>query len=754
MKLRLSIYFSLFTLGIFAQSDFYDVQTIQEIKIYFEEPNWDELLDSLYLEDEQNRLTGSVSINGDTFEKVGIRYKGFSSYSSTRVKNPFNIKLDYLIDDQNYQGYSKIKLSNVIQDPSFVREVLSYELARNYMPASNANFANIYVNDTLIGLYSNIESVNKDFLRGHFSNEYGSFFKCNPENLELNGENSNLSNSPGSDILGYQDLYNISSDNNNDWDNLYELIQALNGLGGDLNEILNIDRALWMHSINYALINFDSYVGYAQNYYVYQGSNGQFNPILWDLNMSFASFRFTDASNFWEGFSIEEAKTVDPLSHSNSVSVYPRPLMRTLFENDTYKKMYLAHIRTIIEENFTSQDYVTRIDQFQTTIDAAVQNDTNKFYSYLDFIANKTTTVSDLIDYPGITELMDARTSYLTSYEGFLGAPTLSNATYSPLITTAGEDVWINVDIQDADEVMLAYRFSEDEVFNTLAMMDDGLNNDGSSADGVYGVSISEISNHLEYYFYAQNDSAGRFLPERAAYEFYTLDSKIASEDLVINEFMAINEQTLTDENGEYEDWIEFYNTTLYKINTAGIYLSDDYAVPLKWELPNTVIEPGEYMIIWADEDLSAGEYHASFQLNGDGEKLILSYDDGSIIDSVSFGLQYPLISAGRYPNGTGGFTSMLPSLESENLQSDSPLITSELFIYPNPAKNSFHIKTTLSAPSYIEIVTLDGKKVAQRYFGENGLITIDTDQFSSGVYYIKLTSENQIFTDKLIIAH
>jgi hypothetical protein len=754
LKLGLTIYFSILTLGIFAQGEFYDVQNVQEIKLYFDEANWDELLDSLYIQDEQNRLTGTAIINGETFEHVGVRYKGFSSYSSNRVKNPFNIKLDHLVDDQNYQGYSKIKLSNVIQDPSFVREVLSYELARKYMPASKANFANVYVNDTLIGLYSNVESVNKDFLRAHFSSEYGSFFKCNPENLALNGENSNLSNTLGADISAYEELYKLSSDNADDWDHLSDLLEGLNETGGNIEEILNVDRALWMHSLNYSLINFDSYVGYAQNYYMYQGANGQFNPILWDLNMSFASFRFTDASDFWEGFSVEEAKTVDPLSHLNSVSVYPRPLIRALFENETYKKMYLAHIRTVIEENFSAQDYVARINQFQTTIDAAVQNDTNKFYSYSDFIDNKTITVSDLIDYPGLTELMDARTIYLTAYEGFLGAPVLSNPTYSPLITTAGDDIWINLDVQDADEVILAYRFSEDEIFTSLSLKDDGLNNDAAAADGIFGISIPEISNHLEYYFYAQNDSAGRFLPERAAYEFYTIDSKIAAKDLVINELMAINEQSITDQNGEYDDWIELYNTTSYKINTAGLYLTDNNDSLLKWALPSTTINPGGYLIIWADEDLSQTGNHANFQMDGDGESLTLSYADGSIIDSMSYSSQYPLLSTGRYPNGSGDFVKMIPSHNSKNLELDSPLVNSELYIYPNPANNSFNIKTKLTAPIYIEIISLQGEKVAQRYFEEDGLITITSDQFSSGVYYVKLSSENQLFTDKLIITH
>lgn len=754
MRVILLINFVLLSLGSFAQGGFYDVSTIQEIKIYFSEPNWDELLDDLYIEDEQNRLVGTVVINGEIFEDVGVRYKGFSSYSSTRNKNPFNLKLDHIIDDQNYQGFSKIKLSNVIQDPSFIREVFSYELAQKYMPASKANFANVYVNDTLIGLYSNVESVNKDFLANHFTNKEGSFFKCNPEDLDLSGENSNLSNTLGTDISAYDHLYVNKSDNAEDWNNLYELISTLNESPSDLESILNIDRTLWMHAFNYSVINFDSYIGYAQNYYIYQSSNGQFNPILWDLNMSFASFRFSDASNHWDGFTIPEAMVIDPLLHYNSVSVYPRPFMRNLFDNPTYKRMYLAHIRTIIEENFSNQDYLTRLDYLQTLIDVAVQNDTNKFYSYTDFIANKTTTVNDLIDYPGITELMDARTTYLTSYTGFLGAPTISNNTYSPIAPVVGDDIWITAEIQDADNAIIAYRFSEHDIFSTSTMYDDGAHQDGAANDGTYGVSVNNVSNVLDYYFYAENDSAGRFLPERAAYEFFTIHTKINSQELVVNEFMAVNNYTVTDENADFEDWIEFYNTTNYTINTQGLYLSDDSETPLKWALPVTYIEPGEYLIIWADEDTLESVLHANFKLDGLGEDLFLSYADGLIIDSLSYGIQQELISYGRFPNGTGEFIEMLPTYNAENDNLDSPLLSSELFIYPIPADDVFNIQTNLSAPYYLEIIALDGKKIKQNFITNEGLISVNTSLISPGTYIIRLESQDQIFTHKLIIIH
>ena len=296
----------------FAQSNFYDVDSLREIRIYFYDTDWDYQLDSFYVQGDNERILADLIIDGSPYDSVGVRYKGFSSVSVNRVKNPFNIKLDYVIDGQDHNGVDKLKLSNVIQDPSFVREVLTYEIAANYLPSAKANYANVYVNDTLWGLYTNVEAVNKDFLNDHFGNKYNPFFKCNPENLDVTpgGENSNLSNAHGNDSLDYEPYYALKS--NYGWESLYNLIDTLNNYSDSVEKILNVDRTLWMHALNYTLVNFDSYIGYGQNYYLYKDKTGQFNPLLWDLNMSFGSFRLTDASSiYFSGFDTFNNVTIE-----------------------------------------------------------------------------------------------------------------------------------------------------------------------------------------------------------------------------------------------------------------------------------------------------------------------------------------------------------------------------------------------------------------------------------------------------------
>ncbi|MFK7969811.1 MAG: CotH kinase family protein [Bacteroidia bacterium] len=739
----------------FAQSTFYETDKLQEIRIYFDQGNWDHLLDSLYVDGDKDRILASVEINGTRYDSIGIRYKGFSSVSVIRIKNPFNIKLDYVIEGQNHEGFDKIKLSNVIQDPSFVREALSYEIARKYMPASRANFTRVFINNVYWGLYTNVEAVNKDFIAKHFNTNDRTFVKGNPATVDLNGENSNLSDKWGTDTTSYYPYYDMESKSG--WGDLYNLIDILNNNPSDIESILNVDRTLWMHAFNYGLVNFDSYIGYAQNYYMYQDENGQFNPIPWDLNMSFGSFRLTDASEFWEGFNIREAKTIDPLFHYKSVSVQPRPLMRKLFENDTWRRMFLAHLRTIMEENFADQSYRTRAQTMQSLIDASVQSDTNKFYSYADFSNNLTQTVTDFIDYPGITDLMDARTTYLEDYPGMKGAPDLDKAVLSPSIPILGRDLAVSLEVSDAQDVTLMYRFGSRGLFTAVSMLDDGTQNDGAANDGVYGIKISNVSGNLQYYFYAENDSAGRFYPERAAYEVFKTTAQIDPLDLVINEFMASNSLTVADSAGEFDDWIEIYNRSSETISLDGLFLSDKFDDLGKWAFPNETIAPDSYKIVWADEDGSQGIWHANFKLSSGGEAIILSYGDStSIIDSLTYGSQTTDVSFARFPNGTGPFAPRFTTFSANNnfAVGISPAIETFGFsLYPNPAEDMIAVRVEDAGNYRLQLLSIEGKIVKDHQLHlTQQAHKVSVADLPAGMYTARLIKDGKAAVQKLII--
>ena len=737
--------------NIFSQSTFYNIDTLREIKFNFDQHNWKYLLDSLYVLGDEQRIIGTVTIDGYQYDSVGIRYKGYSSVNITQTKNPFNIKLDYIINDQEHQGFNKIKLSNVIHDPSFLREALSYQIARKYMPSSKANFANLYINDTLWGVYSNVEAVNKDFLSKHYQSRNNSFFKCNPSSLDLFGENSNLSLSPGNDSLDYEAFYSIKSDYG--WGKLYQLIDTLNNYPSSINKILNVDRTLWMHAFNYSLVNLDSYIGYAQNYYLYEDNSGRFNPILWDLNMSFGSFRLTDASSYFSGMNISQAKTLDPLSHLYDVSVFPRPLMRNIFNDNRFRKMYMAHLKTIMEENFSNLSYLDSANKMHQIIDQSVNLDSNKFYSYLDFQNNIDSTVTNTINYPGIKDLMSNRMNYLSNYSGYNHNITIDSIKEYNNTLSIGDDLWITANIIDADQVVLFYRFKSSGAFQESLMLDNGNNNDGAIGDFKYGAKIPNIGNNTQYFIYAENDSAGQFSPERAAYEFYEYYAPIQGGDLVINEILAINDNVVQNEFGDYADWIELYNNTNSSLSTNELFITDDSTNLLKWNIPDINIPANGYLILWADEKHNEGIKHTNFKLANGGEKLILSNNSGQIIDYLNFPTQSTNVGYARIPNGTGNFVYNTPSFGYDNdFANISSINQSKLSCYPNPFKNHLNILLENPNETLISICDIQGKIILQQKVKPmDHKLILNTSSFKKGMYFVYLNSSKINSIQKII---
>jgi hypothetical protein len=302
--------------------------------------------------------------------------------------------------------------------------------------------------------------------------------------------------------------------------------------------------------------------------------------------------------------------------------------------------------------------------------------------------------------------------------------------------------------------VYLYYRYSAADIFQPAVMLDDGNNGDGGVGDGVYGATLNNVGNVIQYYLYAQNDSAGRFSPERAAYEYYSLESVLGFQDVVINEFMASNSSTQTDENGEADDWIELYNRTSATVSTKGLYLTDVIDTLLKWAMPDFSIEPDGYLIVWADNDTSQGALHANFKLSLLGDEIILSNANGTIIDSVSFGLQMTDISTGRSPNGTGSFTALPPTFGWNNDVSAIPAaeVPNGLFLFPNPAEGKFYIQSQVKN-AQIRVTAADGRQVILKNVNSNnGWIEVDASGYAKGLYLVTISDDTIIVSQKLII--
>jgi hypothetical protein len=258
-----------------------------------------------------------------------------------------------------------------------------------------------------------------------------------------------------------------------------------------------------------------------------------------------------------------------------------------------YKRMYMAHLRTIVQEIFVSDDYLTTANALRTTIDAAVQADPYKFYTYTQYQNSLTTNISG--GGPGgqtiygIQNLMDARVTFFESNSNYLlSAPTISAYAPSNATPNYGDAITITATCSNETTVYLGYRLEHQLRFNRVQMFDDGAHNDGAAGDHVYGANVTLNGVTMEYYIYAENANAGLYSPQRAEHEYHTLAINImlpAQGDILINEVMADNGTTAYDSNGENDDWVELYNTTSTAKDLTGLYLSDDLSNLIKWPI-------------------------------------------------------------------------------------------------------------------------------------------------------------------------
>ncbi|MBK7230798.1 MAG: CotH kinase family protein [Saprospiraceae bacterium] len=744
----------------------YDLHQIQELKIYFTGNNWDAQLDSLKTKDPNGRLVASYAIlNGQRFDSVGVRYKGNSSYNPTRLKNPLNVKLDYVKSGQQYESFNTLKLSNVFMDPSFLREVLGYHISRQYLPASRANFIRVYINDGYLGLYSNVENTGSDFLSDHFGTSDGSYFQCDRPDVTNTLPGTCPPGNPGSalryisaDSGCYYNSYEKESDAG--WSEFLHLMRTLNQDQAKIPEVLNVDRVLWMMALNNVFVNLDSYSGSGHNYLMYESADGRFHSIMWDLNEFYGAF--VNAGTMGQ-LTVQQMRELDPMLHQNNPD---RPLISKILSNASYQKRYLAHIKTILEDIQSNQAYENLGIELQNLIRTSVQLDRNKFFSDAAFEQNLKSDFANTggpnggKTYPGLVKFTNERKSFLQNHLRLIpSAPIISELKQIPEKVEPNDLVSIIARIQDASHAFLYYRSDKHAEFEFITMNDDGLHDDGQAGDGIYGVRVSMSGqSYLQYYLYAENAQMASLLPTRAAYEFYQINSQLTNIEqgaILINELLASNQNGALDEQGEYEDWMELYNTTDRDISLKGLHLSDNPDNALKYALPDTIIHAKSYLIVWADEDGKDSGIHANFKLSKSGETVKLYNADSSLIS----GLTFPELSDDEsfgLCNAIGQkFTN--PSFNSANHCTTATTDQTkdlEWLIFPNPNKGWFQVEWKDRWQGVMEIRSVHGNLIWQQNIQSevNEKLELHLQDWPCGIYVVSMRNSIGITNQRFIL--
>jgi len=192
-------------------------------------------------------------------------------------------------------------------------------------------------------------------------------------------------------------------------------------------------------------------------------------------------------------------------------------------------------------------------------------------------------------------------------------------------------------------------------------------------------------------------------------------------QEAVINEFVAVNDQGLSDAEGDFPDWIELHNPGSNSVSLLGWSLTDDPARLRQWLFPGVLLPANGYLVVFAsgkDRAVAGAELHTNFKLDGDGEFLALVKPDGITVAS-----QF----APRFPNQRKNISYGLGSAGFHYLRPPTPGAANGTNYVQFVADTKFSLdRGFYSAP--ISVVITTATESATIYYTTNGSVPSPTN--------------------------
>ena len=277
---------------------------------------------------------GDISINGKLVTKVGVRKKGFiGSVNSQRPA--LKIKFNGYVKEQMFAGIRRLTLNNNHQDPTQIRQYLTYQwFRRAELPAPRCNFARVYVNGKYLGIYSNVEPMGVELLEDRFGSAEGNLYESTvgdftPEGLDGFEAKTNKKSADKDDLRKIISI--ISSSDENRIEQLEEHI--------DLEQFVKF----WIAEL--LLGHWDGYAGNRNNFFIYKNpQTDRFVFMPWGVDQT-----FTAENPFIPG----------------AVPLLIRAMGRLcslVYEDEDYRQIYLDMVAEQLDDNWFEEELIAEAD--------------------------------------------------------------------------------------------------------------------------------------------------------------------------------------------------------------------------------------------------------------------------------------------------------------------------------------------------------------------------------------------------------
>ena len=425
-----------------------DKDNITNINIEIADSDWEDLKENATAEE---YYEANVTINGETFYSVGVRAKGNSSLSNiakddTTDRYSLKIKFDKYVDGQTYNGIEKLALNNNYQDPTYMKEYLSYEIYESLgVSTPEYSYASISINGEPWGFYLAIEDIDERYIEKYYGSVEGNLYK--PETMDLNnndigqkdeemikpgfqtnediggesaasnnnsqGMDGNMQSMPGNmpenlpegipnDMQGNKQgmMGGFNKGNNGGADLKYidddiasystitESAEFKTTTEADYQKIVDMIKNLNKGENLEEYLNVEEILKYfAVNTFLVNldsYSGGMYhNYYLYERDGVFEMLPW-DLNMSFAGFGVNNASSAVnfPIDSPVTGTLEDAPLIGKLLEVDEYKELYHSYLNKIIENYISNDGFNNLVTKIDNMIKDYVKEDVTAFYTY------------------------------------------------------------------------------------------------------------------------------------------------------------------------------------------------------------------------------------------------------------------------------------------------------------------------------------------------------------------------------------
>ena len=266
-----------------------DSTAVHEIEVEFDDDDFASMLETYSATSEKEWIEATVTIDGTTFEQVGLRLKGNSSLRGVSadadpVELPWLIRLDKFVDGQHLDGLTDLVVRSNNTETA-LNEAVALELLELAGLASEDAIATAFsVNGGDATLRLVIDNPDDAWMAEWFD-EDGALYKA-----ESTGDYSYR----GDDPDAYDEVFDQEAGKDNaDLEPLLVFLEFVNEaddatFAAELDEYLDVDAFATYLAMQDLIDNFDDIDGPGNNSYLYwDADTGRFTVVPWDHNLAF-----------------------------------------------------------------------------------------------------------------------------------------------------------------------------------------------------------------------------------------------------------------------------------------------------------------------------------------------------------------------------------------------------------------------------------------------------------------------------------